>query len=86
MFLGIIQLSGPNTYADGIFPTNNPFATISRLKAAAAYNAIVNSGAEIIVNPQYTIKKHSALLFTNIEIEVTGYKGVFKEFVNKEID
>ena len=34
-----------------------------------------NIGAEIIVNPQYTIKKHSALLFTNIEIEVTGYKG-----------
>ena len=86
MFLGILQLSGPNTYADGVFSTNNPFSTIPRLKAAAAYNAKVNSGAEIIVNPQYTIKKHSALLFTNIEIEVTGYKGVFKEFVNKEID
>ena len=86
MFLGIIQLSGPNTYADGVFSIINPFAPLPRLKAAAAYNAQVNSGSEIIVNPQYTIKKYSALGFTNIEIEVTGYKGVFKEFVNIKID
>jgi|TARA_B100000809_G_C14670708_1_gene363124 hypothetical protein len=89
MFLGVFQLSGPKTYLDGLngaFPAYNPFDCLSRLKAAAAYKAIVNSESEIIVNPQYTITIHRALGFSNIEIEVTGYKGVFTEFVNRPID
>jgi hypothetical protein len=85
-FLGFLQLSGPNKYIDGMFIDFNPFDPVPGLKSAAAYVTKVNSGAEIIVNPQYTVIKNSALGFANYEVTVTGYKGVFTEFVNKPID
>ena len=88
--LGLIQLSGPKSYVEQPHGFINPFAftqkNICRLKDAAYYNAIQNSDAEIIVNPQYTVRTHSAFGFSNHEVEVTGYKGVFTDFENISID
>ena len=82
-FIGI-KLTGPDKYADlNWVGTGSLFNPVPQLKAAAAYNAISNSDAEIIVNPQYTITKNSAFGFVSYQIEVTGYRGVFTEFINK---
>ena len=89
-FLGLIQLSGPKSYVEQpqryIFPFAFAQKRLDRLKGAAYFVAIQESDAEIIVNPQYTVKTHSAFGFSNHEVEVTGYKGVFTGFENKDID
>ena len=69
-FLGVFQMAGPDTYADGVFG-----GMAAGLKGAAAYDAISSSGAEIIVNPQYVIQTKGGLLFSSVTVDVTGYKG-----------
>ena len=48
-----------------------------KMKAAAAYEALVSSGADIIVNPQYVIEKRVSPFFltTSYDVTVTGFKG-----------
>ncbi len=69
-FLYFLPLSGPDTFADGVFG-----GMAGGLKAAAAYDAISKSGAEIIVNPQYVVTAKGGLLIQNTTVDVTGYKG-----------
>tara|TARA_Y100001970_G_scaffold41940_1_gene52100 strand:+ start:3982 stop:4389 length:408 start_codon:yes stop_codon:yes gene_type:complete len=42
---------------------------------AAAYDAVSNSNADVIVNPQYALSKESNLFTSVEECTVTGYKG-----------
>ena len=68
---GLLKLSGPTKYADNVF---------GGLKAAAAYNALEGSEADVIVNPQYVITIHNMILFKNYKVDVSGYKGTIKGF------
>jgi len=70
-FLTFLTLSGPDTYADGVFG-----GLSSGLKAAAAYDAISKSGADIIVNPQYVVVGKGGLIFQTTTVDVTGFKGI----------
>ena len=69
-FLRFIELTGPDTFADGVFG-----GMAAGLKGAAAHDAMSKSGAEVIVNPQYVINTKGGLLIQNTTVKVTGYKG-----------
>lgn len=71
---GMLKLSGDNKYADDIY---NGIGTLTNIKAAAAYKALSDSGADIIVNPQYVVEKKVSLFFltTTYTVTVTGRAG-----------
>jgi hypothetical protein len=58
----------------------NPNNKVAKTKASAAYNAILGSGADILVHPTYTVDKHNYLFFSLYKIKVSGYAGYFKKF------
>ena len=84
------QVGGGNKFADGMSyssDTNFSFlfkARENKTKSAAAYNAVINSGADIIVHPNYVVEIHNYLLFKQIKVKVTGYAGYFRKFYQKE--
>ena len=66
ILFGIFQISGPNKYADNVF---------GGIKSAAAYNALNNSGADVIVNAQYVYEVDKTLFTKTTKCTVTGYAG-----------
>lgn len=78
-------IGGETEYADGVAygdaGGNSPLAaldSVAPVKAAAAYNAIQSSGADVIVAPRYTVKKKDYLVYGTIDVTVEGYKGTIK--------
>ena len=81
-------LGAETEYADGVAYSAGgnggsalPFALpnpVEAVKAAAAYNAIQESGADVIVAPRYTVKKDDYVVFGTINVSVEGYKGTIK--------
>lgn len=81
-------LGAENEYADGVAYSAGanggsalPFALpdpVESVKAAAAYNAIQESGADVIVAPRYTVQKDDYVVFGTINVTVEGYKGTIK--------
>ena len=71
---GAYQLSGNKKYADDVYMGIGP---THKMKAAAAYEALASSGADIIVNPQYVIEKRVSPFFltTSYDVTVTGLAG-----------
>ena len=77
---GFLKLKGPKTFADGVkFHTG---FTYGALKSAAAYDALQESGAEVIVNPQYILNVQRNVIFKTVVVDVTGYKGTIKNFTD----
>ena len=72
---GMMQLSGNKKYADNVF---SGFGKVNQIKAAAAYEALAASGADIIVNPQYVVEKRVSPfnITTSYEVTVTGVAGM----------
>tara|TARA_Y100001934_G_C11956163_1_gene587256 strand:- start:271 stop:651 length:381 start_codon:yes stop_codon:yes gene_type:complete len=64
--LGLFRLSGPTKYADNVF---------GGLKAAAAYDALEDTDADVIVNPQYVYEVNNALIIKTVTCTVTGTAG-----------
>ncbi|MEQ6886550.1 hypothetical protein [Salicola sp. Rm-C-2C1-2] len=48
---------------------------VQKAKAAAAYEAVESSGADIIVAPKYEIDRSNYLIFSTTQVKVSGYKG-----------
>ena len=78
-------IGGETEYADGMTYGEaggmSPLAaldSVAPVKAAAAYNAIQSSGADVIVAPRYTVKKKDYLVYGTIDVTVEGYKGTIK--------
>lgn len=81
-------LGAESEYADGVAYSAGgnggsalPFALpnpVEAVKAAAAYNAIQESGADVIVAPRYTVQKDDYVVFGTINVSVEGYKGTIK--------
>ena len=84
LLFGLLKLpGGPNKFADGVFGAAlfaSPFDPTGELKAAAAYDAMTGSGADLIVNPQYVVTVDNMLLFHSYKVDVTGYKGTIRGF------
>ena len=70
-FFGGLKMSGPSTFLDNVAGGG--------VCAAAAYEAISSSGADVIVNPQYVRTEKSNLFTTTEECTVTGYKGTISD-------
>ena len=79
---GILDISSPSKYADGVFASSSSFFNFgtgpSELEAAAAYNAVIGK-ADVIVNPQYIVQKKSYLIFSTTTVWVSGYAGTIKK-------
>jgi ABC-type amino acid transport substrate-binding protein len=83
------DLEAPEYYADGVSynKASNQSSLFSftsgltdSVKAAAAYRAVAESKADLIVFPQYTIKAVSTFLgfYREITATVYGYPGTIK--------
>ena len=72
VFLMIFR-TGDDTFLESNF--NGPAS--SKTKNAAMFNALENTGNDIMVNPKYIIKKTKSLfgLITTEIVQVTGYGG-----------
>ncbi len=79
-------LSDDSEYADGMTYGNGGGSAlslggldpVSAVKSAAAYNAISESGADVIVAPRYVVKKNDYVVYGTIEVTVEGYKGTIR--------
>lgn len=86
----IFQVGGDNKFVDGMnYSSDTQFTAFlkareNKTKSAAAYNALKDSGADIIVHPNYVVEITNYVLFKQIKVKVTGYAGYFKKFYQKE--
>ena len=84
------RTSGDNKYAEGMSYSGGNIVKGSvkfrenKTKSAAAYNALQNSAADIIVHPNYVIETKNYLFFKKISVKVTGFAGRFTKFYQKE--
>ena len=89
-FLHLLRISGDNKYLEGV-RFNGPapgffsiFSKVNSVKAAAAYNAIRTTQADVLVNPQYVVEENSwNPLYKLIKVKVTGYSGRVISIKNK---
>lgn len=71
------QLAEGVSYGGGVTSGYGYFGQeTQKAKAAAAYDAVEGSGADIIVAPRYTIDTNDFLVFATTTVKVTGYKGM----------
>lgn len=86
---------GDTKFADGVnYSTNyrpklNPFTIFTfgkeiKIRSAAACNAMKNTEADIIVNPQYIVTKKNFIIFSIYESKVEGYAGYFNNFYHEK--
>lgn len=85
----LLKVSGDGKYADGIAFNSpaggdsgflggilNSLSKTAEVKAAAAYNAIRTSDADVLINPQYIVEEANWNPFYKlIKVKVTGYPG-----------
>ena len=93
--LGLFQIAGPNEFASGVdyyyngdrdavlLPDGGYFDPYADVKAAAAYDAINKSGADILIAPRYKIEVTNYLIVLVTRVTVTGYKGKIKNISSK---
>lgn len=80
ILFGLLKISGDSEFADGVtyggpapaFSLPDP---VSATKAAAAYKAVKNSGADLIVAPRYAVSVEDYFIFKKVNVTVTGSKG-----------
>jgi hypothetical protein len=74
---------------DGLFSFLNPFKLFERIatgdaegkvKSAAAYDALLNSDADVLVHPTYNVFKKNYLVYFVYGAEVQGYAGKYTNF------
>ena len=63
---GLLTINGPTHFADNVY---------GGIKSAAAYNALDGTGADVIVNPQYTYEVNQVLFITTKKCTVKGVAG-----------
>ena len=81
--LGVFWI-GPSEFADGVSYNDRMldfgFGKTAQVKSAAAYNAIKNSQADILVGPKYVVEKKDYFFFSTVKATVSGYKGKVTNF------
>ncbi len=85
-----VMFDAPNAAAaqGSLAPVFSLFANadpVAKCAKAAAYNAVVKNGADIIFAPRYTSEVSGIpFLFQTINVNLTGYKATIKGF--KQLD
>ena len=89
-FLHLFMTSGDNRYTDNVTFNSektslfSSWSKVNAVKAAATYNALRTTNADIIVNPQYVIEEnHWNPFYKLIKVKVTGYPGKIATIQNK---
>lgn len=89
-FLHFFMTSGDNRYTDNVTFNNeksglfSTWSKVNAVKAAATYNALRTTNADIIVNPQYVVEEnHWNPFYKTIKVKVTGYPGKIAAIKNK---
>lgn len=78
---GVFRIEGGNKFADGVSYNKeaNYFkflgGAVEEAKASAAYNAVHDSGADVIVAPKYVVEVEDNFFTKKYTVVVTGYKG-----------
>jgi len=69
-----------------VFPPSLLFMPvgINHTKSAAAFKAVSNSGADILVHPNYVVTRENYIFFRKVHVKVRGYAGYFKNFYQQE--
>ena len=86
----IFKLGSSGKYASGVnYGINGGlggfvYDPFSADKEAAAYDAVTNSNADIILAPEYIIEVTDYLIFSKVHVTVTGYKGTIKGLKSEE--
>ena len=85
VLFSLLQFGGDSEFADGVAygvdgGTGLPFGPdpVSAVKAAAAYKAVKESGADLIVAPRYELSVQNYVVFKKVTAKVTGNKGTIK--------
>jgi len=71
---GILPLSEPDSFADGVSGFGG-FGGSSKVKSAAVFNAMESANSDMIINPQYVVKMNKTLFTTSYTAKVTGWAG-----------
>lgn len=81
--LGIFWF-GPSKFADGVIYNGGmfdfSFGRVAQVKSAAAYDAIKEGQADILVGPKYTVETKDYLIFSTMKATVSGFKGKIASF------
>lgn len=81
VLFGFFKLGGDNQFADGVSYGGGEggFALgldpVADAKAAAAYKAVKESGADLIVAPRYEVSVLDYKVYKTVTVKVTGNKG-----------
>jgi hypothetical protein len=84
------KVSGDNRYIDGVDfnPHDDRWFTLGNakmVKAAATYNALRGSKADLLVSPQYTVEESGWNPFYKVvKVKVVGYPGRVTSIKTKE--
>ena len=99
ILFGFIKIGADNKFVDGMsyagesknlssslpLPVPSISSGMDDLKSAAAYKALENSGADVIVAPTYkTTVKNDYVVYKEVEAKVEGYKGTITGFTQKK--
>lgn len=86
-YLFWFRINGDNKFADGVDYSGKRGLlpkSISAARSAAAYKAVENSGADLIIHPNYVVEIEKFIFFKKINVKVTGYAGYFKNFYQSD--
>ena len=75
----IFQLSGDTEFADGY----GGMGPVGKAKSAAAYKAISESDADVLVSPQYVVDLKNQVFMQDVTVTVTGYGGKIVSIKNR---
>lgn len=81
ILFNVIKLGGDTQFADGVTYGGGEggFALgidpVASAKSAAAYKAVMSSGADLIVAPRYEVSVEDYFVYKTVNVKVTGKKG-----------
>ena len=84
IIMNLFAFGGDTKYADGVVYGGGAGGAVglpdpvSKAKAAAAYNAVMSSGADVIVAPKYIVNVKDYFVFKQVNVTVTGWSGKIK--------
>lgn len=90
VILGFITLSDDNKYADGVnyagesgIPGMSLFDSTSKVKSAAAYKAVKQSNADVLLAPVYETEVNDYFFWKDVKATVKAYSGKIVGFKNR---
>ncbi len=87
----LFKVRGDRKFTDGLQFSGASGLTLKaiqygKLKEAATYKAVAESGYDLVVHPTYVIEKRNFIFFSTVKMKVTGYAAKFKKFYQVPYD